>query len=79
MKELQRIVGLFAYYAQCIMQYSDKIKPLPQNCTFPLRNDALKSFNPIRPRGDRLAPSFTYFEILLRSSQATIIKFLDFS
>ena len=26
------------------MQYSDKIKPLLQNCTFPLSNEALKSF-----------------------------------
>ena len=34
MKEQQRTVGLFAYYAQWIMQYSEKIKPLLQNCTF---------------------------------------------
>ena len=44
MKEQQRMVGLFAYYAQWIMQYSDKIKPLPQSFTFPLSNEALKSF-----------------------------------
>ena len=44
MKEQQHIVGLFAYYAQWIMQYFDKIKPLLQNCTFPLSNELLKSF-----------------------------------
>ena len=26
------------------MHYSEKIKPLLQNCTFPLSNEALKSF-----------------------------------
>ena len=31
MKELQRVVGLFAYYAQWIEKYSDKIKPLINN------------------------------------------------
>ena len=43
MKEQQRIVGFFAYYAQWIMQYFDKIKPLLQNCTFPLSNFPLSS------------------------------------
>ena len=31
-KEQQRTIGLFAYYAQWIFQYSDKIKPLLSNC-----------------------------------------------
>ena len=43
-KEQQRLVGLFAYYAQWFVQYSDKIKPLLQNCVFPLANDVLKAF-----------------------------------
>ena len=43
-KEQQRLVGLFDYYAQWFAQYSDKIKPLLQNCVFPLANDALKAF-----------------------------------
>ena len=41
-KEQQRIVGLFAYYAQWIPQYSDKIKPLIQNCAFPLVDEAMR-------------------------------------
>ena len=40
-KEQQHIVGLFAYDAQWTPQYSDKIKPLIQNCTFPLADEAM--------------------------------------
>ena len=43
-KEQQRIVGLFAYYAQWISQYSDKVKPLIQNCAFLLVDEAMRSF-----------------------------------
>ena len=43
-KELQRVVGLFAYYAQWIGKYSDKIKPLINNCCFPLTGSALETF-----------------------------------
>ena len=43
-KEQQRIVGLFAYYAQWIPQYSEKIKLLIQNCAFPLVDEAMRSF-----------------------------------
>ena len=43
-KELQRVVGLFAYYAQWIGEYSDKIKPLINNCCFPLTDSALETF-----------------------------------
>ena len=42
----------------------------------PLAKSCLTLFG---PEGDRLAPPFIYFEFLLWSSQATIIKFLDFS
>ena len=37
-------MGLFAYFAEWIKQYSEKIKPQLQNCTFPLSSDAFKSF-----------------------------------
>ena len=47
-KEQQRVVGLFAYYAQWISQYSDKVKPLLKNCTFPLSNHALKAFDELK-------------------------------
>ena len=43
-KELQRILGLFAYYAQWIGKYSDKIKPLINNSCFPLTGSALETF-----------------------------------
>ena len=43
-KEQQRVVGLFAYYAQWISHYSDKIKPLVINRVFPLKDQALSSF-----------------------------------
>ena len=43
-KEQQRIIGLFADYAQWISQYSDKIKPLITNNVFPLTNEVLASF-----------------------------------
>jgi len=47
-KEQQRIIGLFAYYAQWIFKYSDKIKPLIQNVSFPLEGEALKSFETLK-------------------------------
>ena len=43
-KQLQRVVGLFAYYAQWISHYSDKIKPLINSSSFPLQGEALSSF-----------------------------------
>ena len=43
-KELQRFVGLFAYYAQWIGKYSDKIKPLINNSCFSLTGSALETF-----------------------------------
>ena len=43
-KKQQLIIGLFAYYAQWISQYSDKIKLLITNNVFPLTNEVLASF-----------------------------------
>ena len=39
-KELQRLVGLFAYYAQWIPRFSDKIRPLVA-ARFPLDDNAV--------------------------------------
>ena len=47
-KEQQRLVGLFAYYAQWILRYSDKIKPLISNVSFPLKDEALASFSSLK-------------------------------
>ena len=40
-KELQRLVGLFAYYEQWIPRYSDKIRPLVAAKVFPLDDNAV--------------------------------------
>ena len=47
-KEQQRVIGLFAYNAQWISHYSDKIKPLITNVTFPLKDEALTSFSNLK-------------------------------
>nr|XP_026689480.1 uncharacterized protein LOC104265567 [Ciona intestinalis] len=49
-KALQRVIGMFAYYAQWIPKYSDKIKPLVQNKEFPLKQSALESFEELREK-----------------------------
>ena len=43
-KELQRVIGLFAYYAKWIEKYSEKIKPLNQATNFPLDAKASQAF-----------------------------------
>ena len=45
---LRRVLGMFAYYAKWIPQYSDKIKPLFETETFPLNESAIKAFNSIK-------------------------------
>jgi len=40
-KELQRLVGLFAYYVKWIPRYSDKIRPLVAAKLFPLDGNAV--------------------------------------
>ena len=48
-KEQPRIIGLFAYYAQWISQYSNKIKPLITNNVFPIKKEILALFLNVRP------------------------------
>ena len=47
-RTLQRVVGMFAYYAKWIPHFSDKIKPLMKTVTFPLDSDALAAFNALK-------------------------------
>lgn len=45
---LRRVVGMFAYYAKWIPNFSDKIQPLTQATTFPLDATALAAFNKLK-------------------------------
>ena len=47
-KSLERVVGMFAYYAKWIKQFSDKIKPLKSAQTFPLSSDAVSAFDMLK-------------------------------
>lgn len=47
-KTLKRTLGLFSYYSQWISKFSDKVKPLTGDVTFPLSATALSSFNQIK-------------------------------
>ena len=44
-KTLKRVLGLFAYYAKWIFQFSDKVQSLKQTTNFPLDDTALNDFN----------------------------------
>ena len=47
--ELKRCVGMFAYYARWIRNYSSKIKPLiPEKTILPLNDKDVKAFNTLR-------------------------------
>ena len=49
--ELQRVLGMFSYYARWIPNFSSKIRPLVQsnvNSSFPLSSDASRSFSTLR-------------------------------
>ena len=47
-KSLQRIVGMFAYYAKWVSHFSDKIKPLNSVTIFPLNEHEIKSFETLK-------------------------------
>ena len=49
--ELQKVLGMFSYYARWIPNFSSKIRPLVQsnvNSPFPLSSDASRSFSTLR-------------------------------
>lgn len=45
---LRRALGMFAYYAKWIPNFSDKIQPLTNTKTFPLASEALNAFNHLK-------------------------------
>ena len=47
-KSLKRVLGLFAYYAKWIYQFSDKIRRLKQMSTFPLGETELTDFENLK-------------------------------
>ena len=48
LKAQERVVGTFAYYSQWISHFSDKIRPLVQNRTFPLSADVRATFDQLK-------------------------------
>ena len=53
-RELQRIIGLFAYYARWIPSYSEKVRPLIKSQSFPLSDEAIFALKTLK---DTLASS----------------------
>ena len=47
-QSLRRVVGMFAYYAKWIPNFSDKIRPLVEATNFPLEETALSAFNMLK-------------------------------
>ena len=47
-KSLKRALGMFAYYAKRITNYSDKIVHLKNSKTFPLTTEALKEYEALK-------------------------------
>ena len=54
---LRRALGMFAYYAKWIPQFSDKIRPLADTTSFPLDKETLASFNSLKNELARVALS----------------------
>ena len=50
---LRRVVGMFAYYAKWIPNFSDKIQPLVNATSFPLDESALSAFGQLKKELER--------------------------
>ena len=48
LKELRRVMGLFAHYSQYILCFSTKLHPLSRTTSFPLSREALDAFNTLK-------------------------------
>ena len=47
-RELQRVVGMFAYYAKWLPNFSEKIRPLMRATIFPLPDDGAATFERLK-------------------------------
>ena len=47
-KDLQLLVGLFAFYARWVPNYSGRIRPLIQSSSFPLDNDVVTAIEKLK-------------------------------
>ena len=47
-KELQRVIGMFSYYAQWLPQFSEKVRPLILEKQFPMGEKALNAFKSLQ-------------------------------
>ena len=47
-KSLKKTLGMFAYYAQWISEFSDQEKPLVATSRFPLNDEAVCTFNVLK-------------------------------
>ena len=45
LKSLRRIIGMFAYYAKWLSNFSEKVRPLNTANIFPLNEEAVNAFN----------------------------------
>ena len=48
LQSLKRVVGMFAYYAKWVPNFSEKMQPLSQATTFPLDGNALSAFTTLK-------------------------------
>ena len=49
-KELQRVIGMFSYYAQWLPQFSEKVRPLILEKQFPMGEKALNAFKSLKDK-----------------------------
>ena len=49
-KELQRVIGMFSYYAQWLPQFSEKVRRLILEKQFPMGEKALNAFKSLKDK-----------------------------
>ena len=48
LKSQKRVIGMFSYYSKFIDKFSEKIRPLNKNITFPVPKTVLDAFNVLK-------------------------------